>query len=194
MSASLTSCWWKPRLWAYSNKCWSWSGSPNCQPCKSQVGRGRAAAMRNYQAVARVPLSGWLDRWLLDFIFKRWGSFLAKRSNFGFFGFVVHGLQWRRVTAAKESLSFTFVAGIKGSGDCTISNIHPSTSVRDGSYGLESGRGKSVLKWRLPRPRSRSGREAATSRRWRGSASVLGPGGGGRVGAATHGRTCGECR
>ena len=67
--------------------------------------------MRNYQAVARVPLSGWLDRWLLDFIFKRWGSFLAKRSNFGFFGFVVHGLKWRRVTAAKEGLSFTFVAG-----------------------------------------------------------------------------------
>jgi hypothetical protein len=85
-------------------------------------------------------------------------------------------------------------AGIKGRGDCSISNIQPSTTIRDGSYGLESGRGKSVLKWRLPGPRSRSVREAATSRRWRGSASVLGPGGGGRVGAATHGRTCGECR
>jgi hypothetical protein len=27
----------------------------------------------------------------VDFIFKRLGSFLAKTSNFGFFGFVVHG-------------------------------------------------------------------------------------------------------
>jgi len=28
---------------------------------------------------------------LVDFIFKRWDSFLAKTSNFGFFGFVVYG-------------------------------------------------------------------------------------------------------